>query len=146
MNCLSFEEAIDHEVFGHLKEQYENRSMDARLYAATYYFSRGDGYLTASDLITEVGNDTAAFIPESTLIKNELIAKLLPDSEVKMDSYVKDKLTTSVKLLSSRINNMFYDNFGELFAETPVEEAAAENIPEVDVEVNAETVQEEAQQ
>ena len=68
-----------------------------------------------------------------------------------MDSYVRDKLTSGLKLLEGKINSAFYDNYGELFPEAkPAEEAVEENIPEVDVEVDAEVdtkaVQEEAQQ
>ena len=59
MDSLSFVEVIDHELFGHIKEQFETRGIDTRLYAATYYFNRGDGYLTAADLINEVANDSS---------------------------------------------------------------------------------------
>ena len=79
-------------------------------------------------------------------MKDELIAKLLPDAGVEMDSYVRDKLTSGLKLLEGKINSAFYDNYGELFPEAkPAEEAVEENIPEVDVEVDTKAVQEEAQ-
>jgi hypothetical protein len=116
MDCLSFDEAIDHELFGQLKEQCESRGIDTRLYAAVYYFNRGDGYLTAADLINEVGNDNSITkVADSSLVRDELIAKLLPDAGVEMDSYVRDKLTSGLKLLEGKINTEFYENYGALF-------------------------------
>jgi hypothetical protein len=112
MDSLSFEEVIDHELFGHLKEQCETRNIDTRLYAATYYFNRGDGYLTAADLINEVASDSSITqVADSALFRDELIAKLLPEGGVEMDSYVRDKLTTGLKLLETKVNSAFYDNF-----------------------------------
>jgi len=143
MNSLSFEEAIDHELFGQLKEQCETRGIDTRLYAAVYYFSRGDGFLTASDLINEVANDNSVSqIADSSLVRDELIAKLLPDAGVEMDSYVRDKITTGLHLLNAKINSAFYTNYSDLFPSTPAEEVE-ETIPEVDVSVDAQAVQEE---
>jgi len=142
MDSLSFEEAIDHELFGQLKEQCDTRGIDTRLYAAVYYFSRGDGFLTAADLINEVGNDNSVSqISDSSLVRDELIAKMLPDGGVEMDSYVRDKLTNGLKLLEGKINSAFYENYGELFPSAkPAEDPVEENIPEVDVNVDSQAV------
>jgi len=50
------EGAIDHVLFGHLKEQIEARGFECRLYSCVYYL-HANGGLTAADLIKEMHAD-----------------------------------------------------------------------------------------
>jgi hypothetical protein len=47
------QEAIDHVVFGHVKEQMDLRGLDSKLLMSVYYFNINGG-LTAADLLNDL--------------------------------------------------------------------------------------------
>ena len=55
--CISYSEAIDHVLFGHVREQMEKHSLDWRLHSAIYYLNIKGG-LTAVDLLKALADDS----------------------------------------------------------------------------------------
>lgn len=81
LESMTFEEAVDHVLFGQIKEQMEARGFDSRLYKAVYYVNANGG-LTASDLINELAADARVKqIANSELFRDELVAKVLPGED-----------------------------------------------------------------
>ena len=56
LESMSYEEVIDHVLFGHIKEQMEKRGGTCNLYAAVYYL-HANGGLTAADLLKDMAAD-----------------------------------------------------------------------------------------
>lgn len=56
LESMSYKEAIDHVLFGHLKEQMDKRNLDCRLYSIVYYLHINGG-LTVADLLSELADD-----------------------------------------------------------------------------------------
>ena len=78
---MSYEEAIDHVLFGQVQEQMEARGFNCKLYSAIYYL-HANGGLTASDLIKEIASDSSVSqIPNSELFKSEFVEKVLPGED-----------------------------------------------------------------
>ena len=76
LESASFAEAIDHVLFGHVKEQMDARSLDSRLQMSVYYLNIKGG-LTACDLINSLAQDSKVEqIIESRLFKEDLVAKV----------------------------------------------------------------------
>ena len=60
--AMSYEECTDHVLFGHLKDQMDERKLDSRIYAAVYYINVNGG-LTAADLLNALAKDSGAKLP-----------------------------------------------------------------------------------
>ena len=74
---MDFSKYIDHVLFGHLKEQMQERGFDCRIYQASYYLNV-NGELTASDLLNAIAVDSKVDkIDNSVLFKREFIDKLV---------------------------------------------------------------------
>lgn len=56
LESMSYEEAIDHVLFGHIQEQMKERGFDCRLYNCVYYLNANGG-LTAADTLKEMLQD-----------------------------------------------------------------------------------------
>ena len=56
LESMSYEETIDHVLFGQVQEQMEARGFTCKIYSAIYYL-HANGGLTASDLIKEIASD-----------------------------------------------------------------------------------------
>lgn len=56
LESMSYDEAIDHVLFGHVKEQMESRGFSCRQYSCIYYLNANGG-LTATDILKEMAND-----------------------------------------------------------------------------------------
>ena len=79
--CISYSEAIDHVLFGHVKEQMEKYSLDTRLHSAIYYLNVKGG-LTAADLLKALADDKkVSKLPNSEAFKSEFIEKLTSEPE-----------------------------------------------------------------
>ena len=77
LESMSYEEATDHVLFGHIKEQMEERGFDTRQYSAVYYLNANGG-LTAADLLKALVNDAEVRqIANSELFKAEFVEKVL---------------------------------------------------------------------
>ena len=86
---MSYEESIDHVLFGHVKEHMDAHNYDCRLYSAVYYL-HANGGLTASDLLKDlVADSKVSKFANSALFKNEFVAKVIDEENpLKLDSYV----------------------------------------------------------
>ena len=91
VECISYSEAIDHVLFGHVKEQMEKYNLDTRLHSAIYYLNIKGG-LTAVDLLKAIADDTTVSkLPNSEAFKSDFIEKLTSESDDetdKIDKYV----------------------------------------------------------
>ena len=77
LESMSYEEAIDHVLFGHIKEQMDSRGFSSRLYRCVYYL-HANGGLTAADLLKEMAADSSLTqVPNSELFKAEFVEKVL---------------------------------------------------------------------
>lgn len=120
LECFSYEERIDHILFGQMLETIEKMGAqehnDVLLYKAIYYFNTG-GYLTAVDSLKAVQGS----LVNSTLAKDELF-KLITgeESSSKIDSYAKEQLVEAIKSLEGKIDVEFYE-LTDMFAK-PEEE------------------------
>lgn len=114
LESMDYSKYIDHVLFGHLKEQMEERGFDCRIYQAVYYFNINGG-LTASDLLNAIADDSeVAKIPNSVLFKREFIDKVVkrkPDQilDFKGDSDVLEEMQKAVKACSSKLDSAFYE-------------------------------------
>ena len=93
---MSYEEAIDHVLFGHIKEQMDQRGFDCRQYAAVYYL-HANGGLTAADLMKDLASDSGVEkIANSQLFKTEFVDKIMPSEEEEnplgLDAYVLEQV------------------------------------------------------
>ena len=135
LESMTYEEATDHVLFGHIKEQMEKQSLDCRQYSAVYYLNISGG-LTAADLLNEVASD--AKVPKldnSELFKNEFVQKIVHNAEAeeKIDEYVLEKITGALKSCheSNKIDLEFYENLNDLLG---VKQAEPEVEPEAEKE------------
>lgn len=128
LESVSFEEAIDHVLYGHVKEQMDARSLDSRMYMSVYYLNVKGG-LTAADLLNEIAQDrTVTKVDNSELFKTELVDKVFSD-EAPMDSFVREKLQHAIKALEHKLDKEFY-GIEEPVPEPEAEEAAEAETPE----------------
>jgi hypothetical protein len=68
------------------------------------YYVNIKGGLTASDLINDIANDSKVErVINSTLFKDDLIAKVLDDS-TPLDSFVRDKLKEALTALLPKLD------------------------------------------
>lgn len=98
LESMSYAEAIDHVLFGHIKEQMEKRGLDSRLYSCVYYLNANGG-LTAADLLKEMTSDAnMTAVANSELFKAEFVEKVLPASDaedsnpLKLDAMVLEQV------------------------------------------------------
>jgi len=98
LESMSFDEAVDHVLFGHVKEQMEKRGFTSKLYSCIYYL-HANGGLTAADLLKEMASDASINqLANSELFKAELIDKVFPGEEaedqnpLKLDDYVLEQV------------------------------------------------------
>ena len=96
LESMSYEEAIDHVLFGHIKEQMDQRGFDCRQYAAVYYL-HAKGGLTAADLMKDLASDSGVEkIANSQLFKTEFVDKIMPSEEEEnqlgLDAYVLEQV------------------------------------------------------
>lgn len=103
---MSYVECIDHVLFGHLKDQMEDKKVDSRLYAAVYYFNVNGG-LTAADLLNSLANDVEGVMPNSVLFKEQLMDKIDSD-DLQLDHEVKDSIRKAIKNLETKMDKQFY--------------------------------------
>ena len=91
LECISYSEAIDHVLFGHVKEQMEKYGLDCRLHSAIYYLNIKGG-LTAVDILKALADDaTVDKIQNSEAFKADFIDIITfePENESeKIDKYV----------------------------------------------------------
>ena len=81
LESMSYAEAVDHVLFGHVKEQMDARGFKCNLYSAVYYLNANGG-LTAADLIKEMAADSSiTHIANSELFKAEFVSQVLPGEE-----------------------------------------------------------------
>ena len=125
---MSYEEAIDHVLFGQVKEQMEARGFPCKLYSAVYYL-HANGGLTAADLIKEIASDESITkIPNSELFKTEFIAQVLPgeDAEdqnpLKLDPSVLEQLQLALKQCKEKVDTEFYESAAYYLNPTPESE------------------------
>jgi len=103
---MSYEECIDHVLFGHLKDRMDEKEVDSRLYAAVYYFNVNGG-LTAADLLNSLADDAEAQVSKSTLFKEQLMDKVNDDA-FEMDSEVRNAIKKAMQKLESKMDAEFY--------------------------------------
>lgn len=139
LESMSFDEAVDHVLFGHVKEQMEKRGFTSKLYNCIYYL-HANGGLTAADLLKEMASDAnTKQLANSELFKAEFIDKVFPGEEaedqnpLKLDNYVLEQVQLALKQLKGKIDLEFYESAASYLAEKkveaepePVEEPAAE--------------------
>ena len=132
LESMSFEEAIDHVLFGHVKEQMEARGFSCKLYSAVYYL-HANGGLTAADLIKEMAADSSITqIPNSELFKAELVSNVLPgeDAEdqnpLKLDNSVLEQVQLALKKCKDKIDSEFYEGAAYYLNPAPAEQPQAE--------------------
>ena len=53
LDSITYEEAIDHVLFGHVMEQMDERGFDSRVHSAVYYL-HAKGGLTAADILKDL--------------------------------------------------------------------------------------------
>ena len=83
MEAISYDEAIDHVLFGHVQEQMKKRDLDTRLYSIVYYLNINGG-LTVADLLIELNRDeNVQKIPNSDYFKAQFVDKVVRDDEFK---------------------------------------------------------------
>ncbi len=106
LESTSFKEAIDHVLYGHVKEHMDKRGLDSRLHMSVYYINIQGG-LTAADLINEIANDSKIErVPNSNSFKDELLAKVFSDAP--LDSFVRDKLKEAILALVPKLDVQWY--------------------------------------
>ena len=139
LESMSFDEAVDHVLFGHVKEQMEKRGFTSKLYNCIYYL-HANGGLTAADLLKEMASDAnTKQLANSELFKAEFVDKVFPGEEaedqnpLKLDNYVLEQVQLALKQLKGKIDLEFYESAASYLAEKkveaepkPVEEPAAE--------------------
>ena len=139
LESMSFDEAVDHVLFGHVKEQMEKRGFTSKLYNCIYYL-HANGGLTAADLLKEMASDAnTKQLANSELFKAEFIDKVFPGEEaedqnpLKLDNYVLEQVQLALKQLKGKVDLEFYESAASYLAEKkveaepePVEEPAAE--------------------
>lgn len=114
LEAMEYSKFIDHVLFGHLREQMQERGFDCRLYQAAYYLNANGG-LTASDLINSIAVDhSVKQISNSALFKREFVDKLVkrkPDQKLdfKGDSDVLSELQKSLKACAHKMDAKFYE-------------------------------------
>ena len=119
LESISYQEVIDHVLFGHVKEQMEKRNLDCRLYSAVYYLNINGG-LTAADLLTDLANDpNIDELTNSENFKNEFVRQIVETSESvdkKIDEYVLEKIQEAIKSCHAKgkLDLEFYDELKDL--------------------------------
>ena len=107
LESSSLVEVVDHVLFGHVKEQMDQRKLDSRLQMSVYYFNINGG-LTASDLLNDLAADkNVQKVMNSELFKNELVAKIAP-TNTKLDGFVREKITEALRALKPKLDIDFY--------------------------------------
>ena len=114
LESMTYAEAVDHVLFGHLKEQMEKRGYDCRLYSCIYYLNAKGG-LTAADLLKAMALDEKVVkLANSELFKTEFVEKVLPPegsqdtNPLKLDDYVREQVLLALKQLKFKIDTEFY--------------------------------------
>ena len=137
LESMSYEEAIDHVLFGQVKEQMEARGFPCKLYSALYYL-HANGGLTAADLIKEIASDkSVSKIPNSELFKTQFIAQVLPgeDAEdqnpLKLDASVLEQLQLALKQCKDKIDTEFYESAAYYLNPAPAPEPEAKDEEDV---------------
>lgn len=115
LESMSYEEAIDHVLFGQIKEQMDSRGFSSRLYRCVYYL-HANGGLTAADLLKEMAADSSLTqVANSELFKAEFVEKVLapenPDENpLGLDASVFEQVQLAFKQLKGKIDTDFYDS------------------------------------
>jgi nitric oxide reductase activation protein len=136
LESSSFAEAIDHVLFGHVKDNMDARNLDSRLQMSVYYFNIKGG-LTSCDLINALAaDDTIESVIESRLFKEDLVAKVL-NEDYHLDGFVREKLMEALNNLRPKLNAEFYG----LPDVAVAEEAATPAAEEVQAEAPKEQIE-----
>lgn len=107
LESASFEESVDHVLYGHVKEQMDERGLDSRIQMCVYYLNVNGG-LTAADMLLEIAMDNKVTnIHNSEFLKRELFDKVF-DEESTVDSFVRDKVKDAIKVLKPKLDQEFY--------------------------------------
>ena len=132
LEAISYEEAVDHVLFGHVKEQMDGRGFDCRQYSAVYYL-HANGGLTAADLITELANDSKVDkLANSEVFKNEFVSKVVDEENpLQLDDYVLEKVQIALKQCGEKIDSEFYE-IKDFLGQNDTKEA--ESVPEPEAE------------
>jgi len=124
LESMSYEEAVDHVLFGHIKEQMEKRGFSCRLYSCVYYL-HANGGLTSADLLKELAADVSvAQLPNSELFKTEFVEKVLapenPDENpLGLDASVLEQVQLAFKQLKDKVDTDFYESAKEYLGGAP---------------------------
>ena len=151
LESMSFDEAVDHVLFGHVMEQMEKRGFTSKLYNCIYYL-HANGGLTAADLLKEMASDgNIKQLANSELFKAEFVDKVFPGEEaedqnpLKLDNYVLEQVQLALKQLKGKVDLEFYESAASYLADKKVE-AEPEPVKEPAAEETAEAEQPEKQQ
>ena len=140
---MSYEEAIDHVLFGHIEEQMKKRGFEeeSRIYACIYYL-HAKGGLTACDILKAM---KASKLPNSELFKQEFVEMVYPPEEsesenpLNLDASVLEQVQLTLKAVRDKVDTEFYESAAKhLVKKSDKKEAAEEqqeaetNIEEVD--------------
>ena len=132
LESMTYTEAVDHVLFGHIKEQMDARGLKCNLYSAVYYLNANGG-LTSADLIKEMAADSSITkIANSELFKTEFISQVLPGEEaedqnpLKLDDYVLEQVQLALKLCKDKVDTTFYESAASYLKPTPEPVAEAE--------------------
>lgn len=136
LESASFDGAVDHVLYGHVKDQMDERGLDSRMQMCVYYLNVNGG-LTAADMLLEIAQDKKVTnIHNSEFLKRELFDKVLSD-ESTVDSFVRDKVKEAFKVLKPKLDQEFY-GLEEPAPEEPEEvEASAQEGEEAQKEESA---------
>ena len=124
LESMSYEEAIDHVLFGHIKEQMEKRGLDCRLYSCVYYLNANGG-LTAADLLKEMAVDASiTTVATSELFKAEFVENVLPkegedSNPLKLDVMVLEQVQLALKQLKGKLDTGFYESAATYLGDGP---------------------------
>jgi hypothetical protein len=151
MESMSYEEVVDHVLFGHIKEQMEKRGLVCNKIYSCLYYLHANGGLTAADLLKEIAADSSVEkIANSELFKTEFIEKVLPgedENPLELDAYVFEQVQLALKQLKGKVDLEFYDSAADYLGDAKQEEPQAEpeETPEnVDVEAESPANEEES--
>ena len=125
LESMTYEEAIDHVLFGHVKEQMDQRGLDCRIHSAIYYL-HAKGGLTAADILKDLASDTKITkLVNSELFKTDFIEKVVgQDNPLKLDNFVLEQVQLALKQCKQKIDTNFY-GISDFLGVTPQPELEA---------------------
>lgn len=108
LDCLSFDEAIDHVLVGHVKENMDRCGADSRLHMSAYYL-HAKGGLTSADLLNDLAQDSKIDkLPNSILFKSNFVDRLQSE-DFKLDNFVREKVQEALEAVKPKLDAEFYE-------------------------------------